>query len=209
MSDDLIAIAFPFFLIGFWVIITVLLGFMSGWFLLQRRYGRGDERPLLTLRMRSGSVGGVHMSATLTLSACPSGLRVGIWRPFGPFCRPFLVPWHEIDAERSSSFFAPATKLHFGRPEVGTLKIDARIWRRLAAAGAPAATADDGAPVTRVVAAQWLLLQWLAKTILAGSFFYLSTRQETGQPGVPVLICFGFPALIFALAQAVRFFQAM
>jgi hypothetical protein len=41
----------------------------------------------------------------LKLSPCSSGLRLGIVRLFGPFCRDFLVPWDEISVVRKDRFF--------------------------------------------------------------------------------------------------------
>src|SRR4051794_6773901 len=99
---------FPFFFVGLWLFVTTVLGFLSGWFDLQRHYPKGDEPALLTLRWRSGSMGmGVSLSGILTLSACSSGLRIGIFRLFGLFQRPFFVPWDEIEAEQTTLFFAP------------------------------------------------------------------------------------------------------
>jgi hypothetical protein len=203
-ADPLFPAGLPFLFAAMWLTITTLLGVFSRWFALQQRYERGDERPLLTLRARSGSMGfGGHMHGILTLSACHSGLRVGIWRLFGPFQRPFLVPWYEIDPELGTSFFAPTAKLHFGRPEIGWLKISARTWQRLAAA-APNAPAGD-APVSRKSAARGLLFQWTAMTMLAGSFFYFASRADAHQSGVPLAVCFVFPAIIFGIGQVIRF----
>lgn len=124
---------FPGFFIGMWLVVTTILGIMSSWFRLQRRFPSGKEVSRLTIRTLFGQMGlGVQMGGGLTLSACPSGLRVGMLRLFGPFQRPFLVPWEQIKAEPRTLFFLPSVRLSFGDSEVGNLTIDARLWERLA-----------------------------------------------------------------------------
>jgi hypothetical protein len=63
--------AFPFFFVGMWLVVTVALGFMSGWFSLQQWYADdGNEEPLLKLRSQSGSMGmGVALNGCLKLRA--------------------------------------------------------------------------------------------------------------------------------------------
>ena len=41
-----------------------------------------------------------RMQGILKIGVCPSGLRIGIMRAFGPFSRNFFVPWEEIKVER-------------------------------------------------------------------------------------------------------------
>jgi hypothetical protein len=133
MDDPKLFLAlFPFLFVGMWFAITTMLGFMSGWFSLQQWYEAPSEEPLLKLRWQSGSMGfGVALNGILRLSAHRSGLGVGIWRIFGPFQRPFLVPWSEIEAQPSRVFFTPMVKLSLGKPAVGSLKISERSWSKL------------------------------------------------------------------------------
>jgi hypothetical protein len=63
------------------------------------------------------------MLGVLKFSVCPSGLRIGIMRIFGPFCRDFLVPWNEITVTRSDRVFWTVAKLSFGQPLNGNLKV--------------------------------------------------------------------------------------
>jgi hypothetical protein len=65
------------------------------------------------------------MRGILILSVCPTGLRVGMMRIFGPFCRDFFVPWESIAIIRKTVLFWPVAKLQFGNPVVGTLSIRA------------------------------------------------------------------------------------
>jgi hypothetical protein len=76
----------------------------------------------------------VRLRGVLKLAACPGGLRVGMFRLFGPFARDFFVPWDEIEVRRSSWFGTPFAELRFGRPAVGRLTIHGRVADRLAEA---------------------------------------------------------------------------
>ncbi|HXG80810.1 MAG TPA: hypothetical protein VNJ05_03330 [Sphingomicrobium sp.] len=124
---------FPFLFIGMWLLVTTLLGFMSGWFSLQQWYADdGNEEPLIRLGWQSGSMGlGVSFSSCLTLASRRDGLSVKVWRIFGPFQRPLLIPWRDIAAEPKRVLFWRMMRLSFGRPPVGSLKISERTWNRL------------------------------------------------------------------------------
>ena len=129
--------AFPFLFVGMWLLVTTMLGFMSGWFNLQEWYPDDrTEEPLLKLSGQSGSMGlGVSLSGCLALRSYRSGLGVGIWRFFGPFQKPLLVPWSEIEAtEKRYLFFMRMVQLDFGNPSNGKLIIRAKVWERLAGA---------------------------------------------------------------------------
>lgn len=202
--------AFPFFFVGMWLIVTTMLGLMSGWFNLQQWYpDDGNEEALLKIRGQSGSMGaGVALNGVLQLRAYPSGLGVRIWRVFGPFQKPLRIPWSEIEAEPSRSFFQPMAKLHLGKPENGTLKISARTWSRLLAAIRQSGVAASFArptdvPVTSAAVGRAMFIQWLIFTGVAGSFFYFTSRSNPN--GMSVVLCFVFPAIIVGIGQLIRF----
>ncbi|WP_156029784.1 hypothetical protein [Sphingomonas sp. URHD0057] len=198
--------AFPFFFVGMWLLATFMLGLMSGWFSLQQWYvDDGSEEPLLRLRSQSGSMGmGVALNGCLKLRAYQSGLGIGIWRIFGIFQKPLKVPWNEIEAEPSSSFFLPMVKLQLGKPPNGTLKISARSWTKLVAAAKPLATVPlpDVPPVNRAATARAMLIQWLVISGLFGAFIYLSSRSQPD--GFPSVLALVVPAFL-GVAMLVRF----
>jgi hypothetical protein len=125
-----------------WFGATCLVGLLSGWYGLMQRYPDRAEPELAKVRLRRAFMGrgvlGAQMNGVLTLAACPSGLRLSIWRVFGPYCRPFLVPWSEIHAEAKQFLFVKRTQLRFGTPEAGRLSLDSETWEKLAAHGPPA-----------------------------------------------------------------------
>jgi hypothetical protein len=135
-------IAFPFLFVGMWLFVTTVLGFMSGWFSLQQWYADdGNGEPLLRLGWQSGSMGlGVSFRSCLTLAARRDGFSVRVWRIFGPFQRPLLIPWRDISAEPKRMLFFQMVRLNFGSPASGSLKISQRTWDRLIAAAGPFAT---------------------------------------------------------------------
>lgn len=129
-------IAFPFLFLGMWMLATTMLGFMSGWFSLQEWYpDDGNEEPLLKLGWQTGSMGiGVNFGNCLTLAATRKGLSVRVWRIFGPFQRPLLIPWREITAEPKHFLFLRMVRLSFGSPPSGSLRIREKVWDKLIAA---------------------------------------------------------------------------
>src|SRR5262245_19951151 len=99
------------------------------------QYPDQSAEPILRLRCQSGAMGlGVNMNRVLILSVCPNGLRVGMMRVFGPFCRSFLVPWENIAIVRKTTLLGSVAKLEFGNPAIGTLRISSRTANRLARA---------------------------------------------------------------------------
>ena len=129
-------IGFPFFFILMWTIVTTLLGYLSGWFSLQAWYADDrNEPPLLKLGWQSGSMGfGVNFSNCLTLAATRSGFSLRVWRVFGLFQRPLLIPWSEITVTPKRFLFIRMVRLEFGHPPSGSLRISQRTWNRLVAA---------------------------------------------------------------------------
>ncbi len=211
MNDDLIFRYFPLFFAGMWLLITTLLGVFSGWFGLQAHYPANDEQPIVRLRGRSGSMGiGVGLNGILSLAACPSGLRISIWRLFGPFQRAIQVPWRDISVEQRRLLFTPAVLLRFGSPAMGTLKIDARSWQRLRDAVdeiMPQGLLPPQPRITKRAAAQGFLVQWALITLATGCFFYFAPRLQ-GQPfDLPIAVCFGFPAIVFGIGTFIRFLR--
>lgn len=198
--------AFPVFFVGMWLLVTVMLGLMSGWFSLQQWYADdGSEEPLLKLRSQSGSMGiGVALNGCLKLRAYRSGLGIGIWRIFGVFQKPLKVPWNEIEAEPSTSFFLPMVKLQLGKPSNGTLKISARSWAKLVAAATPVASGPlpDVPPVNRAATARAMLIQWVIISGVTEAFIYLSSRSQPS--GFPWLVA-AFPPAVLGLVVLVRF----
>jgi len=121
----------------FWLAWNTLWPWLSGWFRLTAEYPDQEDAPILRLRYQSGKMRfGTNLRGTLSLSACPLGLRVSMIRIFGPFCSPFEVPWSEIKIRREEFMFWSFAILEFGNPLVGRLTISDSTAKQLAAAAA-------------------------------------------------------------------------
>jgi hypothetical protein len=172
-----------YFLLAFpllWFAVTMILSFLSGWLGLMERYPNSDEIPIVTLANQSGSLGLVSMRGILKLSVCASGLRIGIMRIFGPFCRDFLVPWNEITVTRRDRYFWKVAKLSFGQPSNGNLKVFAEVADRMARAAGNRWPEQGSFPQeTRSQSVSRIAKQWVAMTALAAAFFIIAPRLAT------------------------------
>jgi hypothetical protein len=204
------AIVFPVFFAALWLTVTTVLAVLSGWFRLMARFPNQSAEPLLRVRGQSGSMGpGVSMRGILTLSVCPSGLRVGIMRVFGPFCRDFFVPWEAFRVTRKTVLFWPVAKLQFGSPGVGSLTIPPHVANRLARAALGRWPEAGPFPEEKHHdTLRRLLTQWAAITCAAALFFTLvplAVAPTGARP--PIVVAILFPAIVFGVATIVRYFR--
>ena len=199
-------ICFPLF----WFAVTMLLSFVSGWFGLMERFPDRAENALTVLANQSGSLGAVSMRGILKLSVCPSGLRIGIMRIFGPFCRDFLVPWNQITVTRGDRVFWKVAKLSFGQPSIGKLTVFADVADRMARAAGnhwpepgPFPEETGGQAFSRIAK------QWAFTTTLAAAFFIIVPRLASpkGADGPPIVVAVLFPAIVFGIAAMVQYFR--
>lgn len=191
----------PVYFLLMWLGITVSLSLLSGWYALMRRYPDTGEVPLRTFARQSGSMNRVSKRALLRISVCPSGLRVGMSRLFGPFCRDFLVPWNEIQVTRKQRFLHDVAVLTFGSPAVGTLVVSCDLADELARAAHDRWPEPGPIPVPAPgeVAAR-LVRQWLVATTLAATFFTLAPRLLTPKAAAPpVLATLLLPAVVLGV----------
>ena len=129
----ILIVALPIFFVTLWLAITTLLSALSGWPALEKVFPDRQEAALLRLSGESGTMGlGVNLRGALTLSVCPSGLRVGMPRFLSPFARDFLVPWDRITVTHKRTLFVPVVQLQFG--QAGNLTVSEMLATRLAAA---------------------------------------------------------------------------
>jgi hypothetical protein len=202
-----------YFLIAFpllWFAVTMILSFLSGWFGLMERYPDRGEMPVVTLANQSGSLGLVSMRGVLKLSVCPSGLRIGIMRIFGPFCRDFLVPWNEIAVTRSDRVFWKVAKLSFGNPSNGSLKVFAEVADRMArAAGSQWPEPGSFLQETASQSLSRIAKQWVGMTGLAAAFFIIAPRLMTPHAAArpPIVVAILFPAIVLGIGAALQYFR--
>lgn len=203
---------FPLFFASLWLAITTVLAVFSGWFRLMARFPNQTKSPLLRIRGQSGSMGsmgGVSMHGILTLGVCPSGLRIGIMRVFGPFCRDFFVPWEAIRITRKTVLFWPVAKLQFGMPSVGSLTIPAHVANRLAFAAMGLWPETGPYPQEKHrETLRRLLTQWALYTCAGALFFTLvplAVAPTEGRP--PIVVAILFPAVVIGVFTIVRYIR--
>ena len=144
MNDTAFLAIFPFLFIGMWFAVTSAIGWWSGWYALQDRFPNREAMIRDRLHLQSAGLGkgriwnpwgNVNYGSCLRFDICQEGLRVAVWRIFGPFCRPFLVPWDKITVEEVRFLFFPYYRLSFGDPDLSALTIRSRAYRRIVASG--------------------------------------------------------------------------
>lgn len=134
----------PFLLFGMWILISMMLGYLSGWYALQDRFPCNDEPALQRRRFQSAGLGkgkawnpwgNVRYARCLVIDICVSGLRVKFWGLCGFRYRPFLVPWDKISCEEGRILFMPFYRLSLGDPELSVLTIQPRTFDWIKASG--------------------------------------------------------------------------
>jgi hypothetical protein len=200
---------FPLFFLGFWLLVTTILAGLSGWFSLMTRYPNRNEIQVLKLRWQSGTMGmGVRMNGLLTLGVCPSGLRVGMFRVFGPFCRDFFVPWEEVFVDRSESWlFGKRAKINFG--SAGSLTVFANVVDRIARA-LPERWPEKDAPAAETRRGIFLRLTKLWLLTAGGASAFLSVvilSLPSTETGPPLAVAILFPAIVFGLSFLLQYWS--
>jgi hypothetical protein len=201
---------FPFVFVFMWLLTTTILAILAGWFCLMNRYPDRRDPAILTLRWQSGRMGlGVHMNGLLTFGACDSGLRVGMLRIFGIFCRDIFVPWDEISVTRKKGWLVgEQVTLAFG--STGRLTVLASVADRLASVAhqrwPEAAPPPPPAKKAILLRISWL---WLLQTAFAASFFTLVPRllDPRAQAVVPIPVAILFPGIVFAMVSLFRYWR--
>lgn len=195
---------FVLLFVALWLAVDTVLSLLSGWFWLMIKFPDQPAEPILRVRGQSGSMGlGVACQGILTLSVCSSGLRVGIMRAFGPFCRNFFVPWESLTVTRTTFLFWPRAKLRFGKPVIGRLTISGGLANRLARATMGRWPEAGPFPKEqRRAVFRRLLIEWAALTCFAAFFFLFA--QPRGD-SLPISVAILFPAIVFGVAFLVEF----
>jgi hypothetical protein len=201
---------FPLLFVALWLAVTASLALSAGWYRLTTRFPDQKAEPVLRLSWQSGTMGaGVYMRGLLTLSVCSSGLRVGVMRLFGPFCRDFFVPWESIAVSRREGLLGPIAELKFGNPVIGSLTISGNVADRLAAAAA-GGWPEIGPFLSETARhrVRRLLPLWALATCGATAAFIIVPMIVAPAPArPPIAIAILAPAIFFGLVCVVRVFR--
>lgn len=126
----------PFFFVFFaimWVLVLHLLGIISGWNVLSKRFrlqGQfyGESLPFRSARMRFS----VHFGSCLSVGADESGLYLAVFPIFRPGLPPLLIPWSEVTViAGETGIIFKKRELRLGRQESIPLRISASLFQSL------------------------------------------------------------------------------
>ena len=87
-------------------------------------------------------MGAIQLYGCLSLSACPTGLRLGQLRLIAPLSRDIMVPWGKIYAQHVPGLFGTKAQLSFGIDGV-SIRVTAALWEELVAFAKGRATYDE------------------------------------------------------------------
>lgn len=177
---------FPLFFVGIWALATTMLGYSSGWFHLMRIYPDCDEGAIQTFSAQSGSLGGVRMNQVLKISICRTGLRIEMLRLFGPFNKPFFVPWDEISVARKDWRLWKMAELRFGQPTQGKFSVLSHVADKYARAANGAWPEPGPFPEETRAQSSARILKTIAVsalTVVALMGFAIFIQHQMGKPG--------------------------
>jgi hypothetical protein len=204
---DHVVFVFLAFFVLMWFAVTTLLGRTSGWFELMKAFPDRLETALWSVSSQSGSLGQVSLRGILKISVCPSGLRFGLLRLFGPLSRNFFVPWGEIRVRRAERFIWRTAELQFGPVIKARLIIEADLADRLARNSQGNWPEPGPFPLrSRQELAVQAVKFWALRTAIAALFFSIVPRVLAPEANFPpIAVAILFPAVVFAIAGLVGY----
>ena len=124
------------FIVAVWWVSLSLVGLITGWSALARRFRResepyGDSKTagpfFYTVYMRYWT----HYSSLIRLTAAADALYLSVLFPFRIGHPPLRIPWNEIQFARTKRFFRTYTVLTLGNEEHIPMRIPERMARNL------------------------------------------------------------------------------
>lgn len=127
----LAVIAGPFAFVGFWMAVCWLLGTLSGWGGLARRYRTNAPEPFGADGMLSGMLGLVSYRGVLQVGFAEDGFDLRVMMLFRAGHPPVRIPWSEIRVEGESSGFLTGRVTRVRLGEGGPLlRLPTQVWER-------------------------------------------------------------------------------
>ena len=143
MSEEYVVflafVGFALFFVVFWLGVVTLIAKIGGWSRLQDEFpDRPSAHVYKRLSMRTGQLGhpifGASYRNVLNIDVCEPGLRLGVWKIFGPFSKPILFPWEKLKAEPYQWFFWRSYRLAWGDDHRDALIVFRNTAREIAEA---------------------------------------------------------------------------
>lgn len=135
LSSILLVIMVPALMlgfVGFWCLVCWLLGQISGWNQLAKRYRNTEPSDGYARYMASGSVGLVNYSNCLNLRSSSDGLSLSVFPIFRPGHPPVLILWDDLNNPTVRSFlWLRSVKLDVGSPRITSLTLSNKDFENL------------------------------------------------------------------------------
>ena len=122
-------VLFPFFFVGMWCAISLLLSTLGGWRRLAESFPAKDQPSGRHFFMQSGKVGLVNYGSCLTIYIAPNGFYLSVWFPFRLGHPPLFIPWDAVcNATIRRFFWFERVAFDVGLPNVATLQLSKKIF---------------------------------------------------------------------------------
>ena len=119
---------FPFFFVGMWCAVSLLLSAAGGWRRLAESFPARGKPSGRLFSMQSGKVGLVSYRSCLTVYSTPEGFYLSVWLPFRLGHSPLFIPWHAVHNETTRRFLWMETVVFdVGSPSIATLQLSKKI----------------------------------------------------------------------------------
>lgn len=126
---------FPVFFVGMWLLISFILSTTGGWSTLANHYAARSGVAGRRFYFRSAQLGaGVSYGACLTLGTSPAGLYMAVVPLFRMAHPPLLIPWPDITARETKSWFSATVELRFAKVPMVSVRISRQLADALFAA---------------------------------------------------------------------------
>jgi hypothetical protein len=128
LPPKMFIVAFPFFFLGMWCAISLLLSRVGGWHRLARAFPARGRPQGTRFSVQSGKVGMVNYNNCLTIYVSPDGLYLSVWPVFRIGHPPLFVPWDDISNPRTRRFlWVRTTTVQVGSPNIATIQLSTKI----------------------------------------------------------------------------------
>jgi hypothetical protein len=120
----LIIVAFPFFFVGMWSGVCLLLSSLGGWRRLSKSFPATGSPHGTQFYMQTGMVGVVSYRSTLVIHTTPDGFYLSVVLPFRLGHPPMFIPWSAVRNAKAWSFlWVDGVAFEVGEPSVGKLRL--------------------------------------------------------------------------------------
>ena len=127
---------FPFFFMGMWCAVCVLLSKMGGWQRLAKSFPARTQPSGRRFFTQGGKVGLVTYRGCLTVYSSPLGLYLTVLFPFRFGHQPLFIPWDAMHNATTRRFLWTETVVFdVGSPNIATLQLPKKIFEGYHIAG--------------------------------------------------------------------------